>query len=205
MKRLMIGVLLAAGLSRRMGRLKQLIPWPSEHDPNAEPMVAAAFDAIAPVCDRMIVVTGTQAGAVVEALRPRAFQEVQGAGDNEMMVSVRAGLAMASQLDDSADVLLHLADHPQVRATTLQCMLNARRRFPDAVIIPEFEGRGGHPVLIPPGIVKELTSAAVDQRAKFPGGLRAFWRSRKNDCHRIETNDPWTTRDIDTPEDLKRF
>ena len=56
-----------------MGRLKQLIPWPNEHDPNAQPMVAAAFDAIATVCDRMIVVTDTQAKAVVEALRPRVL------------------------------------------------------------------------------------------------------------------------------------
>ena len=105
MQRLMIGVLLAAGQSRRMGRLKQLIPWPSEHDPNAKPMVAAAFDAIAAVCNRMIVVTGTQASAVVGALRPRALHEAKVVGDGEMMVSVRAGLAMALQLDDSADVL----------------------------------------------------------------------------------------------------
>ena len=205
MQRLMIGVLLAAGQSRRMGRLKQLIPWPSEHDPNAKPMVAAAFDAIAAVCNRMIVVTGTQASAVVDALRPRALHEAKVVGDGEMMVSVRAGLAMALQLDDSADVLLHLADHPQVQAATLRCMLDARQRFADAVIIPEFEGRGGHPVLIPPGIVQELTSAGVNKRAEIPGGLRAFWHSRENDCRRIETNDPWVTRDFDAPEDLESF
>jgi molybdenum cofactor cytidylyltransferase len=201
MQRLIIGVLLAAGQSRRMGRLKQLMPWPSEQDPNAQPMVAAAFDAIAPVCDRIVVVTGTRASDVVDTLRPRDFHEAHGAGCDEMMKSVRVGLALASQLDNSADGLLQLADHPRVQAATLQSMLNARQKFPGAVIIPEFEGRGGHPVLIPPEIVNELARNAGEQ-AEFPGGLRAFWHSRTEDCHRINTNDAWVTRDFDTPEDI---
>jgi molybdenum cofactor cytidylyltransferase len=201
MQRLIIGVLLAAGQSRRMGRLKQLMPWPSQQDPNAQPMVAAAFDAITPVCDRIVVVTGTRASEVVDALFPRDFHEAQSAGEAEMMKSVGVGLTLASQLDHSADVLLQLADHPRVQVATLQSMLNARQRFPGAAIIPEFEGRGGHPVLIPPEIVNELAHNA-GEKAEFPGGLRAFWHSRTEDCHRIDTDDAWVTRDFDTPDDV---
>ena len=58
-----IGVLLAAGQSKRMGRPKQLLPWPPKGE-NPKPLVAAAFDAIARVCDEMVVVVGHEADDV---------------------------------------------------------------------------------------------------------------------------------------------
>ena len=202
MKRPIIGVLLAAGQSRRMGRLKQLLPWPNAQDPGALPMVAAAFDAIAPVCDQIVVVTDTRAAEVLEALAPRSFHEARGDGKNEMMGSVLAGLAVALQLGETADMLLQLADHPHVQAATLQLMLELRQQHPNKVIIPEFGGRGGHPVLIPPEIVCEIRDK--DSPANFPGGMRALWLSRPDDCLRFEANDVWVTRDFDTPADFDK-
>lgn len=66
-----IGVLLAAGQSKRMGRPKQLLPWPPKGE-NSKPLVAASFDAIARVCDEMYVVVGHQSDAVIAALSDRS-------------------------------------------------------------------------------------------------------------------------------------
>ena len=51
-----IGVILAAGRGGRMGGQKQLTPWQSAD--GEKPLVAAAYDAIRPICDDMVVVLG---------------------------------------------------------------------------------------------------------------------------------------------------
>ena len=73
----LIGVLLAAGRSTRMGRPKQLLPWP----PNAEDDRAAGGRGVR--CDRsgvlrrMVVVVGHEADAVIAALGERSFASVR--------------------------------------------------------------------------------------------------------------------------------
>src|SRR5690349_897446 len=99
-----VGVLLAAGRSRRMGESKQLLPW------HGGTIVSAAFDAIVPFCDRMVVVLGHQAPLVSQALSPRRFDVVSTYPDAEMMVSIRAGLATAAKTPQAVGVLLHPAD-----------------------------------------------------------------------------------------------
>src|SRR5690554_3115419 len=103
----LIGVLLAAGRSGRMGRLKQLLPWPPVD--GERPLVAAAFDAIAPACCAMVVVVGHEADAVLAALGERTFQSARVESGAEMLVSVKAGLLAARAIHPTADVLLHPA------------------------------------------------------------------------------------------------
>jgi len=105
-----------------MGGGKQLMPWPSAGD---EPLVAAAFDAIAGVCGTMLVVVGHEAEAVVAALGARRFETVASDPDAEMFESIRAGLGAARSRSRApgAAVLLHPADHPRVAPATLESIL----------------------------------------------------------------------------------
>src|SRR5262245_14196111 len=82
-----VGVLLAAGRGKRMGRLKQLLPWPPGASADGRTVVAASFDTIAPHCDEMIVVVGAEAEAVASALVPRRLRMVQADPDAEMFQS----------------------------------------------------------------------------------------------------------------------
>jgi molybdenum cofactor cytidylyltransferase len=162
-----IGVLLAAGRGRRMGTTKQLLPWPA---PGGErPLVAAAYDAIASACAEMIVVLGHEAGAVAEALGDRPFRMVAGDADEPMFESVRRGLRAARNLDPGAGVLLHPADHPAVAPATLARLLDEATRNPEKAIMPVHDGCGGHPVLIPPALVRVL----VEHHGA--GGVRQYW------------------------------
>ena len=206
----LIGVLLAAGRSTRMGRLKQLLAWPlqgsvpisgSEEmgtDPFAvpsKPLVAAAYDSIAPACCAMVVVVGHEAEAVAAALGGRRFERVPVDPTAEMLASVKAGLAAARELHPTADVLLHPADHPQVRRETLDVLVATAAGAPGRAVMPEFDGQGGHPVLIPAALVREIISY------DGTGGLRQFWLDHSQRCVRLPVDDQGVVIDIDLPSD----
>jgi molybdenum cofactor cytidylyltransferase len=189
-----IGVLLAAGRGGRMGSTKQLKPWPSAGGPM--PLICAAYDAITLICDDMVVVLGHDAEAVASALGDRAFHPAQSAADEPMFESIRAGLKRARELDPQAWVVLQPGDHPEVRPITLSAIASQANAQPTQAIIPEFAGRGGHPILIPPNIVTLLIEASC------PDGLGQFWREHPQHCNRLPVDDPSIHRDVDTPADL---
>ncbi len=190
----LIGVLLAAGRSQRMGELKQLLPWPPKSE-TFEPLVAAAFDAIAPACCAMVVVVGHEADLVLGALGERAFQSVRVSADAEMIASVKAGLSAAVAIHPTADVLLQPADHPEVRRETIELLLRTSAEQAGRAVMPEHEGRGGHPVVIPAELVYSILDFAG------AGGLRQFWLDHPDDCVRLPVDDPGVILDLDVPSD----
>jgi molybdenum cofactor cytidylyltransferase len=189
-----IGVILAAGRGRRMGGTKQLKLWPAADGP--KPLVCAAYDAIRPICDEIVVVLGHEADVVAEALRGRSFRRAESAPDRPMIDSIRVGLRAAAEIDPEATVVLQPGDHPEVLAATLQTLTQLACARPDQAIIAEHHGRGGHPVLIPAGVVEVILASPC------PGGLGQFWTDHPELCYRCHVDDASMLRDIDTPADL---
>jgi molybdenum cofactor cytidylyltransferase len=191
----MIGVLLAAGRSHRMGRVKQLLPWPPTT--GAGSMVAAAFDAVAPACSAMVVVVGHEADSVLAALGDRKSISVYVDSKAEMMSSVKAGLTTARALDATANIMLHLADHPKVDRETIERLVEESTAWPKSAVIPEFAGQGGHPVIVPAALVERILNYTAD------GGLRQFWLDHPHHCRRFEVDDRSVILDLDVPDDYR--
>lgn len=192
-----IGILLAAGRSRRMGHLKQILSWGPTGD--SKPLVAAAFDNVKPLCDRMIVVVGHQSDKVLNALVPRCFVSVTGYPDGAMFESLRAGLSKVQEMDASADIVIQPGDHPFVSPEVLEHLLEESGRHPNRAVMPQYQGKGGHPVLIPSSLLEPLL------QWEGGGGLRGYWRSNPDACCRVEVDDPFVIQDLDTPEDYEKF
>ena len=187
------GILLAAGRSRRMGKLKQLLPWPT--DKGTTPLVAAAFDSIRAVCNPMLVVVGHESDKIIAALQHRDYHAVGADPDAPMYESIRSGLQRAEQLSPTQSVLVHPADHPEVSQQTLDTVVRHATTHPQLAVSPCYDDRGGHPVLLPPRFLSTL----IDWRGM--GGLRQFWLDNPELHVRIPVDDATVIRDLDTPED----
>jgi molybdenum cofactor cytidylyltransferase len=172
------------------------LPWPPKGE-NPKPLVAAAFDAIARVCDSMVVVVGHESKAVIDALSDRKFESVEaGNGQAEMMSSVRSGFGLPYLRDATiSQFLLHPADHPSVRLDTLQALIRQAENAPHCAVMPQYRGKGGHPALIPRNVVDAILST------QGQGGLRQFWVDRPELCVRLPVDDPGVVFDIDTQSD----
>jgi molybdenum cofactor cytidylyltransferase len=189
-----IGVILAAGRGGRMGGRKQLTPWPASD--GTIPLVAAAYEAIRSICDEMVVVLGHDADAVAAALGNRPFHRTESDPHAPMFESIRAGLRVVQRVNAAAAVVLQPGDHPEVATSTLDILTNCSSERPTQTIIPEYAGRGGHPIVIPPNITALLVEA------ECPAGLGQFWLDHPDLCHRVPIDDAKVVRDIDTPADL---
>lgn len=86
-------------------------------------------------------------------------------------------------------------DMPFVRADTIEKLLTAGRRT-CGIVAPRFNGRRGHPIVIPGDIRERLVAAAETTRLDEFLSSQPHWRVD------IDLDDAGVLRDIDTKEDL---
>ncbi|MHC4413692.1 MAG: nucleotidyltransferase family protein [Planctomycetota bacterium] len=190
------GVLLAAGRGRRMGRVKQLLPW------GQSTVVAHAFDALARWCGAgMVIVLGADADRIVGALGDRSYDLVEGDSDAEQFDSACRGLRRGLELPGARRILLHPADHPVIPRPVVEGLL-ARAAETSRVLLPTYRGRGGHPVLISADVAASIISWDPNETRPESGGLRAYWQSHGGEVERIEfPHAPDLVMKLNTPED----
>ncbi len=187
-------VVLAAGLSRRMGRLKPLLPL---GDRTVLETAASAFTGAG--LEALIVVTGHRADEVGRLVAQRGWLEAPNPEyQTGMYSSVRAGVA-ALPAGTEAFFLLP-CDIPLVSVTTVSTLAAARQGAGDpAVCYPIFGGRRGHPPLISAALIPEILTGEPD------GGLRALLASHKDRCLETKVEDEGILQDMDTPEAYERI
>lgn len=194
-----------------MGQPKLALPWPPdptapvEPSPDtARPTVAShVFDALAPWCDRMVVVLGNDADLVKFALSDRPFIEVLGDPEAPMFDSICRALRQVQTLDPPAEsVLLSPADHVGVSAAPIERLVAALVAAPGCAAIPESDGRGGHPVLIPSSLFQRILAWPGLEEGRL--GLGGFWRDHPEFVKRVPGSPQECRRDIDTAADYLR-
>jgi molybdenum cofactor cytidylyltransferase len=183
-------VLLAAGRSRRMGAFKPLLPFGRRSV--VETCVANLLEAGAA---EVVVVVGHRGGEVRAALaretRVRfAVNEVEG---SEMGVSVARGVEAVNA--EAKAALVALVDYPAVPPRAIESLLDARARTGARLVVPEWRGRGGHPVLVDLMLRGELLSVAPER------GLRALFDAHAAEVLRVPSDSPFVARDMDTWDD----
>ena len=189
------GLILAAGLSSRMGTLKQLLPL------DGKPFIAHAADVFfdAGIAD-VRVVTGFRADEVRSALRPRPvrFLHNDAYASTEMFDSVRIGLA--DLLYDGVDrAFLLPADMPYVPASILPLLIARMDETGADAIFPSRNMRRLHPPLLNADCMRRLY--AYDGT----NGLRGGFAACVERAEYVVTDEIGCTIDVDTPDDYDRL
>jgi molybdenum cofactor cytidylyltransferase len=194
------GIILAAGESTRMGRDKALLPWPpggSTAEKPARTLLSAAIDALSAHCELVIVVTGKNEAA----LRPviygyGAFLAQNPNPDLGQFSSLQFGLHEAlNQGRDSA--MVTLVDRPPPQSTTLQTLMDAFNSRDHGIwaVVPESQGKHGHPILIGREMIEAFLKAPVTSTA------REIEHANQQRILYVPVNDPLVIANINTPDE----
>lgn len=183
-----MGVLLAAGASRRMGRSKPLVPL------GGRSFLAHGLRHLWSTCDAVVVVLGSQAPRVRAAVEAEFERLVRGGAlradlrsarrhgarglearfvvnptwQRGMLGSARLGLRAALRLG-AETVLVLPVDHPHVRPRTVTALTTAMREALSAfgrrtsnhfayALVPRYRRRRGHPVALSPALARAVVA-----------------------------------------------
>ncbi len=183
------GIVLAAGRSRRAGTFKPA------HLHQGRPLLLHAVDSLEPWCRRVVVVAGYRHELVASLIAglPKALLAINDTFDDGMFSSVQAG---ARALDAACTGFFVLpADCPlagaQVGGELIRAFLAQGGM---RAVVPEHQGRGGHPVLLP------AAAARLILAARPPATLRDV--IARLDPVRLPVAEPAVLMDLDAPADL---
>jgi len=178
----------AAGLSRRMGALKPLLPL---GDSTLLRRCAETFCALG--CAPVVVVLGRERARVAASLAGLDVERVFNPdyASCQMLDSVRLGLA---RLEGRCERFFFTpGDVPLFLPETLKALL-AEENVP---LVPVHDGQRGHPVLLPAALIPAIRAYGG------PGGLRGALEGLGG-LRETPVDDPGVLLDADTPEDYRR-
>ncbi|HEX9747751.1 MAG TPA: nucleotidyltransferase family protein [Methylomirabilota bacterium] len=186
------GVVLAAGLSRRMGQAKLLMPV------GGRAIVRYAVESVlAGGVDSVWVVTGPDVEPIAAALAGLEVQiAVNPAPEEGQAGSLRAGIAALPASVDA--VLVALGDQPSLAPTIIPALLAARRTSPKLIVAPRYRDGQGNPVLFKREIFPELLRLTGDQ------GARPIIQKEPARVEWVELDLPMPP-DVDTQDDYEKI
>jgi CTP:molybdopterin cytidylyltransferase MocA len=180
-----VAVVLAAGLSERMGRNKLLM------EVAGRPMIRHVVETVRSAVRDVVVVTGHQGERVREALArlPVATLDVD--------PSVGQGRSIAAAVEGLAPprgILVCIGDQPRLTEREISGVVEAYLATDRSrVVVPTRQGRRGYPMVLPPGFdAARIDLAAEDVVAAHPDRVAAF-----------ETRNPVYESSVDTPRDYR--
>ena len=183
------GVILAAGLSSRMGAFKPLMEIGEQS--MARWVVNLMQSAGA---DPVIVVTGHRHEELEAHLAGRGVRFVHNPDYASTQQLESLQLALAALSGDCERVLVTPGDIPLVRPDTVERLLAAEGDF----IRPRYGERTGHPVVLSAGLISFLL------RYDGPGGLKGAIQQSGCVIRDVPVDDPGVLMDNDTPADFRR-
>ena len=185
-------VVLAAGLSRRMGQAKLLMKV------GGRAIIRYAVESVlAGGVDSVWVVTGPDVEPIEAALAGIEAQiAVNPAPEEGQAGSVRAGIAALPPSVDS--VLIALGDQPLLAPSIIPALLAARRTSPKLIVAPRYRDGQGNPVVFKREIFPELLRLTGDQ------GARPIIQKEPTRVEWVELDLPMPP-DVDTPDDYEKI
>ena len=191
-----VGVVLAAGASQRLGHPKQLV------EVEGSPLIIRAANALVAVAEitEVVVVLGAHAGEIRPPLESLPVKIIEISDWEEgLSRSLRAGIAEIRHHIPTADAALFtLCDQPALDHRAIQSLVDTSKNSPTSIVAAGYDGNPGAPCLVNRQHFEFLSHIDGDQ------GARALFSAV--DSSEIALVDlPHLSVDLDTPEDLQRW
>jgi molybdenum cofactor cytidylyltransferase len=173
-----------------MGAFKPLLPF------GDKTVIECCIDYLrAGGVETIVVVLGHRADEVRERLgRLSLIFALNPDPASEMGASIAAGIR---ELPATAQAtLIALCDYPAVPPAVVSTLIETWRGGARRVI-PTWQGRGGHPVLVDLAFKSELLRLTPTQ------GLRAVFETHLGSVRRVAIDSPFIARDMDTWDDYR--
>ena len=186
-------ILLAAGESTRMGRLKALLPW--QDSTLVEYQVQSLQRA--GVAEVVLVVgyRGDEVEAPVKAI-PGVTIVVNPDYKQGKTTSIKAGLRNIS--GSARGVLVLAVDQPRP-AHIIEHVLKAHLEQGALITCPVHRGHRGHPIIFSSRLLPDLLAITEEGQ-----GLREVTNRYGEDTYQVEVDSPIVTVDVNSPEDLQK-
>lgn len=186
-------VVLAAGLSQRMGKPKMILPWGNTSVIGQVVNILMNSD-----LDEIVVVTGATDSLVREALKndPVRFTFNPNYSNGEMLLSLKIGMQELSPAIKAAMIVL--GDQPQIETRVVRGLIKTYLEKDKKIIIPSYNLHRGHPWLVD----RELWGQILELNA--PMTLRDFLNQNNTLVYHYVVDNECILVDLDTPEEYER-
>ena len=185
-------IVLAAGLSSRMGVQKLLLPF------GGKKVISHIVDQLlASSIDEVHVVVGHNAEQISAELSGRAVSIVNNPDyTSGMLSSVRCGLK--SLPERCRAVMVVLGDQPSITTELINRMLKSFTATEKDILVPLYQSKRGHPILFSLQYRDEIMTNYDDV------GLRGLMHEHSEDVFELEVPTASVLFDMDYPQDYRR-
>jgi CTP:molybdopterin cytidylyltransferase MocA len=183
-----------------MGSDKALLPWPPDAAGipfSGETFVSAAIRALGMFTDQVVVVVGNNEPTLAPVVYAAGGSVVRNPSpENGQFSSLRVGLREVLNLGRDA-AMITLVDRPPASSGTLKKLRAAFEEAPSEIwaVVPEFNGRHGHPFLAGREMIEAFLKAAPTATA------RDVEHQHLQQISYIAVDDPHVTMNVNTPAD----
>ena len=191
------GIVLAAGMSTRLGKPKHLVKVGGKT--LLARVVAAALES---KLSELILVLGDEAERVLAALGPLGRHELLRIVVNDRYESGMAGslqVGLSAVKEQYPAVMFLLGDQPLIKGETINLLLSHFWSTSKDICVPVQDGKQGNPVCFRRRFYDQILGVQGDT------GAREIILRYPEDVLRVEIDCPSCFLDIDCAEDLERL
>ena len=191
------GVILAAGMSKRFGRPKQLAKLDNKF------LLEWVLDsALASRLAHVVLVVGHEHPKIIQALGSKINQSrlqvvINDRYQQGQSGSLRVGLSNIQRTFES--VMFILGDQPRLRPSTIDFLLKSFWNSEKNICVPVCRGIRGNPTIFSRTLYADLMMIEGDI------GAREIIRTNQNQILYLELDDPLGFVDIDSQQDLENL
>ena len=192
----MVGILLAAGFSRRFGSADKLL----QRLPDGRPIALASAENLIKSIPVSIAVLRPENKSLAELMLNAGLRVVFcSENDQEMADSLATGVRFSTNFEAASNgFVVALADMPYIQTETILAVAD---KVADgaSIVIPTYQNQHGHPVGFSAKFRSELENIHGDE------GARSIIKRYDDELELLPTDDAGILVDIDTPNDLSAY